>query len=349
MAISSAALSPKEFRVTIQPQTALGTALTNGMLELNVDSISHGTLGGVNNYDLRSGGGRIFQDEHYFHQNSDYISEISLSGIYTVDTCFPMLENILYDVAEPYTVASSYSPSVAIKTGASLTAGNSELLTLAILPPDIPNDGAPSDSDGIVYKDCVVTAFSWSGDMGTNGGLITYSATFKTYSPVALEVDASGYTITPYTLVAAQTLTMGDWQTPGNRVVGGQADLMVNSFSMNLENDAVFLGRGASGVPEAIGRGAELSATADVNVKYDDESADLLNLFQGATSGATTGNTILSNASTPATGASLGFQYPQSVFTNVALSEGDVMNIDASVKMVGYGNGTTTTCATIAD
>ena len=349
MAISSAALSPKDFRVTMQPQTALGTALTDGMLELNVDSISHGTLGGVNNYDLKSGGGRIFQDEHYFHQNSDYISEISLSGIYTVDTCFPMLENILYDVGEPYQIESSYSPSIAIKTGAALSAGNSELLTLAILPPDVPNDGAPSDSDGIVYKDCVVTAFSWSGDMGTDGGLVKYSATFKTYSPVGLNIDASGYTITPYTLVAAQTLTMGDWQTPANRAIGGETHLMVNSFTMNLENDAVFMGRGASGVPEAIGRGAELSATADINVKYDLESAKMLNLFQAATSGATTGNTIMSNASTPATGASWGFQYPQSVFTSVALSEGDVMGIDASVKMVGYGNGTTTVCATIAD
>ena len=75
----------------------------------------------------------------------------------------------------------------------------------------------------------------------------------------------------------------------------------------------------------------------------------MLNLFQAATSGATTGNTIMSNASTPATGASWGFQFPQSVFTSVALSEGDIMGIDASVKMVGYGNATTTTCATIAD
>ena len=349
MAISAIALSPKEFRIAIQPQTALGTALTNGMLELNVDSISHGTLGGVNNYDLKAGGGRILQDEHYFHQNSDYISEISLSGIYTVDTCFTMLENITGDTSEPYTIASNYSPTVNIKTGASLTAGNSELLTLAIMPPDVPNDGSPSDTDVILYKDCVVTAFSWNGDMGTDGGLVKYSATFKTYSPVGLGVDGSGYTLTPYTLVAAQTLTMGDWQTPANRAIGGQADVMVNSFSMNLENDAVFLGRGASGVPEAIGRGAEFSATADINVKYDDESADMLNMFQTATSGATTGNTILSNASTPATGASWGFQFPQSVFTSVALSEGDVMGIDASVKMVGYGVGTTTTCATIAD
>ena len=194
-----------------------------------------------------------------------------------------------------------------------------------------------------------MTAFNWTGDMGTEGGLVKYSVTLKTKSPVALGVDGSGFTITPYSLVVAQTLTMSDWQTPANRACGGQADLMVNSFSLNLENDAVFLGRGASGVPEAIGRGAELSATADMNVKYDEESADMLNDFQTATSGATTGNTILSNASTPATGASWGFQFPQSVFTSVALSEGDIMNIDASVKMVGYGNGTTTVCATIAD
>ena len=349
MAISSVAFSPKEFRVAIQPQTALGTNVTNGMLELNVDSITHGTLGGINNYDIKSGGGRILQDEHYFHQNSDFVSEISISGIYTADTCHPMIENITGDASEVWQIASNYSPSVNIKTGETLTAGNSELLTLAIMPPDSPADGAPSDSDTILYQDCVVTAFSWNGDMGTDGGLVRYSATFKTYTPVTLNLDGSGYTITPYSLVAAQTLTMSDWQTPANRAICGETHLMVNSFAMNLENDAVFMGRGASGVPEAIGRGAELSATADINVKYDLESAKMLNLFQAATSGATTGNTIMSNASTPATGASWGFQFPQSVFTSVALSEGDIMAIDASVKMVGYGNGTSTVCATIAD
>ena len=348
MAISSTAISPKEFRVAIQPQTAISGTLTNGMLELNVDSISHGTVGGVNNYDLKSGGGRILQDKHYFHQNVDAISEITFSGIYTVDTCYPMIENITNDTSEPWLIASNYSTSVNIKTGATLTAGNSELLTLAILPPKV-GATTPSSTDGIVYKDCVVTSFSWSGDMGTNGGLVTYSATLKTYSPVALEQDADSYTIAAYELTAAQTLSMGDWQTPANRVVCGQADLMVNSFTLNLENDAVFLGRGASGVCEVVGRGAEFSATADINVKYDDESADLLNQFQGATSAASAGNTILSNASTPADGASWGFQFPQSVFTSVALSEGDVMNIDVSVKMVGYGNGTSTTCLTIAD
>ena len=347
MAISSVAFSPKEFRVAIQAQTALGTALTNGMQELNVDSISHGTLGGVNNYDLKSGGGRILQDEHYFHQNSDYISEISISGVWS-DEFAPLLDNITGDAAEVWQVASNYTPSVNIKTGASLTAASSELLTLAIMPP---NNGAttPSDTDGILYKDCVVTSFVWSGDMGTDGGLLKYSATLKTYSPVALNVDASAYTIAAYELSASQTSSMSDWQTPGNRKICDQADLMVNSFSMNLENDAVFLGRGASGAPEVIGRGAEFSATADINVKYDDESADLLNQFQAADSSLSAGVTQLTNAGNPADGASWGFQFPQSVFTSVALSEGDIMNIDASVKMVGYGNGTSTTCLKMAD
>jgi len=347
MTISSVAFSPKEFRVALQAQTALGTALTNGMQELNVDSITHGTLGGNNNYDLKSGGGRILQDEHYFHDNTGYVSEISISGVYSSEVSM-LIENITGDTAEVWTIASNYEPSANIKTGASLTAGNSELLTLAILPPKA-GATTPSDTDGILYKDCVVTSFSWSGDMGTNGGLVTYSATLKTYSPVALNQDASGYTIAAYELSAAQTLSMGDWQTPANRVICGQADVMVNSFSMNLENDAVFLGRGASGVCEVVGRAGEFSATTDISVKYDDESADLLNQFQAATTAASAGNTILSNASTPADGASWGFQFPQSVFTSVALAEGDVMNIDVSVKMVGYGNATNTTCATIAD
>ena len=347
MAISSVAFSPKEFRVAIQAQTALGTLLTNGMQELNVDSITHGTLGGINNYDLKSGGGRILQDEHYFHQNSDYISEISISGIWS-DEFAPLLDNITGDAAEVWQVASNYTPSVNIKTSNALTPASSELLTLAIMPP---KNGAttPSDTDGIVYHDCVVTAFTWSGDMGTDGGLLKYSATLKTYSPVSLNVDASGYTIAAYELSASQTATMGDWQTPAKRVICGQADVMVNSFSLNLENDAVFLGRGASGVCEVVSRGAEFSVTADINVKYDDESADLLNQFQAADSSLTAGATQLTNATNPADGASWGFQLPQSVFTSVALSEGDIMNIDASVKMVGFGNGTSTTCLTMAD
>jgi hypothetical protein len=150
-------------------------------------------------------------------------------------------------------------------------------------------------------------------------------------------------------MTAAQTIQMADWVTAANRTIGGVAEVLVNTFSMNLENDAIFIGQVAGGVCEIVGRGAEFSATADFNVKYDDQSNQLLADFQGATSGASAGNTIMSNASTPATGADWGFQFPQSVFTNVALSEGDIMNIDVSVKMVGYGNATTTTCLKIAD
>ena len=346
MAISSVAFSPKEFRVAIQAQTALGTALTDSMQEINVDSITHGTLGGNNNYDLKSGGGRILQDEHYYHDNSGYVSEISISGVYSTEIA-ALIENITGDAAEVWEVASNYEPSTNIKTGASLTAGDSELLTLAILPP---KSGAttPTSTDGIVYKDCVVTSFSWSGDMGTNGGLVTYSATLKTYSPVALEQDADSYTIAAYEMTAAQTISMSDWKTPANRIVCGQADLLVNSFTFNIENDAIFLGR-TGDVCEVVARSGEFSSTADFNVKYDDESADLLNMFQSATSGQSTGETKMSNAGTLASGAGWGFQYAGSVFTNVALSEGDIMNIDVSVKMVGAGNGTSTTCLTIAD
>ena len=346
MAISSVAFSPKEFRVAIQAQTALGTALTDSMQEINVDSITHGTLGGNNNYDLKSGGGRILQDEHYYHDNSGYVSEISISGVYSTEIA-ALIENITGDASEVWEVASNYEPSTNIKTGESLTEGNSELLTLAIMPP---RSGAttPTSTDGIVYKDCVVTSFSWSGDMGTNGGLVTYSATLKTYSPVALEQDADSYTIAAYEMTAAQTISMSDWKTPANRIVCGQADLLVNSFTFNIENDAIFLGR-TGDVCEVVARSGEFSSTADFNVKYDDESADLLNMFQSATSGQSTGETKMSNAGTLASGAGWGFQYAGSVFTNVALSEGDIMNIDVSVKMVGAGNGTSTTCLTIAD
>ena len=141
-----------------------------------------------------------------------------------------------------------------------MTAGNSELLTLAILPP---KQGAstPSSTEGIIYKDCVVTAFSWSGDMTDDGGLVKYSATLKTYSPVALEQDVDSVTVAAYSMNSAQTLSMGDWAASANRMICGQAHLMLNSFTFNIENDAVFLGRGSSGVCEAVSRGGAVSYT----------------------------------------------------------------------------------------
>ena len=115
MAISSVAFSPKEFRVAIQAQSSLGGAATDGMQEINVDSITHGTLGGNNNYDLKSGGGRILQDEHYYHDNSGYVSEISISGVYSTEIA-ALIENITGDAAEVWEVASNYEPSTNIKS-----------------------------------------------------------------------------------------------------------------------------------------------------------------------------------------------------------------------------------------
>ena len=349
MAINGVAFHPKAFRMAIQAQTALGAALTNGMQEINIDSFTTGTWGGINNYDVKSGGGRILQDEHYFHQNSDYVSEITVSGIYSTQFA-GLIENITADTSEVFEVASNYGPTAEIRDGASaLTAANHELLTLALLPPKYGTDATPSATDGFFYKDCVVTDFSLSGDMATDGGLVRYSATFKTKTPVSGNVDASGYTIAAYLLNAANTLTISDWQDSAYRIIGGQADSIVNSFSLNLGTDAIFLGRQAAGVPEVISRQGEFPATADFNIKYDPGSRALFETWSGAAPGVTSGKTLMSNASTPATGASWGFEFPQSVFTNMAYSEGDIMNIDVSTKMVGFGAGEQTVCLKIAD
>ena len=348
MAVSGQAFSPKEFIVAIGAQTALGTAKTDALYSMHVDSITHGTLGGFNSYDLKSGGGRILQDEHYIHLNEGLISEITVSGTYGSSFGIEIMENITGDNAEVWTVASNYEPRTDIIAGVSdLNVGDSAILTLAILPPKA-GAATPTSTEGIVYKDCLCTSVTWSGDMSDFGGILKYSATFKTYSPPALEVDADSFTIGDFNL-GTQTAFMTDWKTATRRKICGVDELLVNSFSLNIENDALFLGHGSGGIPEVVSRQGEFSVTADFNVKYDEESAKLLNLFQAATGGQSAGATLMSNAATPADNTDWGFLIPQSVFTNVALSEGDVMNVDASIKMVGYGVGETTTVITIAD
>jgi hypothetical protein len=340
MAISVASYSSSAFKIAIAEQDAFGTieaAGGNAYHALDVDSISSPSLNLNQAMDVRSGS-RVLQTTDFFHTKVGAIAEISVSGTATTNALDILLENMMGEAegsaSGVYSFLSNASAQ-SVGSGSSSQAGT--LLSVVMI--------SPISAMDLGFKDCVVTALSLSGDAGTEGGRIKFSATFKTGSAVdATQTTSVGAVDTAFT-AASENYTMNTW-TAGYRQLVGVADLVMSSFTLNLTNDANFLGLVSTGF-ETISRAGEFSATLDATVKYDDKVQAFFENFQDQVTGASEGATLLNNDSSLTDGA-FGISMPASVMTNVAFNEQAMMMMDVSVKAIGAGVGSSTALVEVA-
>ena len=340
MAISTASYSSSAFKFAIAEQDAFGTVTAaggNAYHALDVDSISSPSLNLNQALDVRSGS-RVLQTTDFFHTKVGAIAEISVSGTATTNALDILLENIMGEAegsaSGVYSFLSNASAQ-SVGSGDSSQAGT--LISIVMI--------SPISAMVLGFKDCVVTALSLSGDAGTEGGRIKFSATFKTGSAVdATQTTSVGAVDTAFT-AASENYTMNSW-TAGYRQLVGVADLVMSSFTLNLTNDANFLGLVSTGF-ETISRAGEFSATLDATVKYDDKVQAFFENFQDQVTGASEGATLLNNDSSLTDGA-FGISMPASVMTNVAFNEQAMMMMDVSVKAIGAGVGSSTALVEVA-
>ena len=318
MAINANAYSPKEWRVGIAYEDTVGTAETEGFISLDVDSVDMPSLNPNQVAEVKSGAGRTAKKVDFFQSNKATVKEISVSGTVWDDAVGSLLTNITGDTASAFDVAYNYSP-VAIAHADNLVADFTKTFTMVVV--------SPLTNSTMVFAGCVCTALSLSGDMGTESGRVKYSATIKTgYKP---SLSASDPTISTLYSAGNQRF-MTEFTTL--KTVHGIADCVVNSFTLNLENDAVILGyQGDNGEPEVINRASEFVANLDCQIKYDSSTEPLITTFETQESGVT--------ANTALTGTSIGATLPYSVLTNVALASGDVSMLDVSVKALAHTEG----------
>ena len=340
MAISTASYSSSAFKFAIAEQDAFGTVTAaggNAYHALDVDSISSPSLNLNQALDVRSGS-RVLQTTDFFHTKVGAIAEISVSGTATTNALDILLENIMGEAegsaSGVYSFLSNASAQ-SVGSGDSSQAGT--LISIVMI--------SPISAMDLGFKDCVVTALSLSGDAGTEGGRIKFSATFKTGSAVdATQTTSVGAVDTAFT-AASENYTMNSW-TAGYRQLVGVADLVMSSFTLNLTNDANFLGLVSTGF-ETISRAGEFSATLDATVKYDDKVQAFFENFQDQVTGASEGATLLNNDSSLTDGA-FGISMPASVMTNVAFNEQAMMMMDVSVKAIGAGVASSTALVEVA-
>ena len=331
MAVAANAFSPKQFSFLIAEQDDWGThavdesSPNNNLVALDVDSIGSPTLGIVQGLDVRSGS-RVLQATDFFQDIKGSPKEMTVSGTATTEGLDILLANLtgeaLASASGVYSIASNIAPSTL--TAATTNQTGEQLLSIVY------KSGYGTNAD-LSFKDCFCTNLVLSGDAGTEGGRIKFSATFKTGSLVADLTDA---TTTIDTAITANDYFMSAWDAD-DRIIAGTANALAFSFSLNLTNDVVFAGLTATGF-EVATRAAEISATADFTVKYDSTFSALFESFNGQTAGASTGATLMNNDAS-LTDAYFGFNMASSVLTNVGFSEGDMMQLDCSVKAVGAG------------
>ena len=324
MATVAHAFSPKEFKCfVISDATTAGNSgihATN-MKQLDVDSVSFPSLNVNQVMDVRSGVGHTLKDEDFFQDNKLRVVELGLSGTLHDDEAHRMLLANICGAAQAddtnQTIASGHK-IVSQKYGAAVT-NNDSSLTVIIQPSDV------SNQQGIELSGCVVTSFAISADTGTEGGRYKWSATLQTgYLPDLASTGAAGSSA-----AYANTTTTSLASASSIKVYNTEA--IMNSFTCTIDYPAVFSGFTSTGF-ETVGRGAECSVTADIQVKYDGNTKGLINSFDTQTAA------IAGNLFNVVNNGNYGIEIDNGVLTDVTFNEGEMMMLDVSAKAVDDGS-----------
>ena len=330
--MANAAFSPRDFKAWIVEETKTGQsagtldspAITSGLYQLDVDSVSFPSITPNQVLDVRSSVGRVLHKNDFFQDDVIRTTEVSLSGTYHNDVghillmqsaCGVDLASSVADVVIPTastTVSGKYGESEANKT-----------FTLVLAPPDT------TDAYNIVLAGCLCTNFTISAEAGSDGGLYKWSATISTgCKPITNNTQTETGTVYPAVGIAINTLT-------GATTINSIASTVLSSFSVSVDSPAVYSGVAATGYA-AFARGAELSVTCAAQVKYDSVTRPLVNNFN--TQASIGVDEALFFVMTQATATNCSIAIGAGVLTNVAISEGDIAMVDVEGKAVNVGN-----------
>ena len=331
--MANAAFSPRDFKAWIVEETDTGNnggaldapAITSGLYQLDVDSVSFPSIAPNQVLDVRSSVGRVLHKNDFFQDDVLRATEVSLSGTYHNDVghillmqsvCGVNLASSIADVAIP-TASTTVSGLYGSGTEANKT------FTLVLAPPDT------TDAYNIVLVGCLCTNFTISADAGSDGGRYKWSATISTgCKPITNNTATEAGTVYPASSIAINTLT-------GATTINSIASSVLSSFSVTIDSPAVYSGVAATGFA-AFARGAELAVTCAAQVKYDSVTRPLLNNFNTQSSIGVDEAAFF--VMTQATATNCSIAIGAGVLTNAALSEGDIMMIDVEGKAVNVGN-----------
>ena len=330
--MANAAFSPKDFKAWIVEETDSGNnagaldapAITSGLKQLDVDSVSFPSISPNQNIDVRTSIGRVAHAADFFQDNAIRATEVSLSGTYHNDVGHILLMQSACGVALASTVADVNIPTAATTVSGKYGNGTEDdkTFTLVLAPPDT------TDGYNIVMVGCLCTNFTISADTGAEGGLYKWSATISTgCKPITSNTATpAGSVYGASTVTSINTLT-------GATTVNSIASTVLSSFSVTVDSPAVYAGFSATGY-DTFARAPELAVTAEVQVKYDLATRPILDNFNTQTTHDAAGMLTLTQATPTDCSIAIG----AGVLTGAALSEGDIMMMDVGIKALNLGS-----------
>lgn len=327
------AMSPRDFKFglmlegvgddvngnTVSGITTTQPAITESsvLLGLDVDSIGFPTLNTNQVMDVRSNQGRIATQVDFFHDNTNRVTEFSVSGTLHNSAGHRVLfHNIMNSAIGTSAIAHNHTGSGGIY-GTSSDANVS--LTAVLVSPD------PAHAHNIILRGCFVTSLTINADMGTNGGMYTYSATFSTgKTPLLANTETAVYNQyggSPISLSTASTKKVNS------------LDVIMSSFGVTIDSPMVYTGVAADGYV-AYQRGAETSVTATSTCKLDSVSRAIIANYDAGTLDTADFFTLTQGTSTD-----FSIAIPSGALTNVAYNEGDIMMLDVEMKALAGASG----------
>ena len=298
MALNSTTYSGKEFKVYVAADDVSSNAGTfndqhNNFKRLDVEGITLPTFSPNQEFEMRTGSGRIAEFGQIFSSSKRVVTEFSLSGRLTTDDLPIFIENALSMAG----VAGSNRTKVTIPTGYTVGESNSSLTvktdTTAGDVTAIASESdyqhtlsvafvSPSSGAGYKFAACVVTSLTIDADMDSAAGRLNFSATFQTaFQPTKANMtapssDAAGATKIFLSDLTTKNIGLTDYNLAGDD--DADIDPIIKTFSFSVDNPTQFLGmHGTNGNPQLIAKGLpEIGITIAATVKYDNETDNII-------------------------------------------------------------------------
>ena len=364
-ATNSTTYSGREFKVYIgadgdadyDPGVGTINASTNGvtMYRLDVEGITLPTFSPNQEFEMRSGSGRIAEFGNMFSSSKRTTSEISLSGRATLQDLPIFMENVLSQAATTndnyFEIATGYAPGNFKDGDATGATVWNKTMTIHFV--------APTAADSYTFTGCVCTSYSLTADMATAGGRYDYSATFQTQYIPSKGADSMTAAQELTTTLGAQNVYLSDQSYKDMNIMEYNSDgddstsisPVINTFTLTIESPTVFLGaQGDDAEPEVFGRAVpELNVTFGGSLKYDTETDKLLEAHRDSGNDSyiqflLSNKGPTSNFETPASIAIaaddeqlFGFIAMKAKLISASVGSGDVATVDFEAKVTDPG------------
>ena len=367
MSVNNSTYSGKQFEVYIATDASVGNKFVvgnwSGANRLDVEGITLPSFAPTQEFEMRSGSGRIAEFDQIFSTSKRVITEFTLSGRLTFEAWTILLENVLSTElagtdASLMTVPLSYAPTNFGDSDA-IASVTTYSKTLSV------NFKSPTSADdSYSLTGCVCTSLSVDADMDSSSGRFNYSATFQTmYAPIK-----GTQSVTSATAIGSNFIFLPDLDDKILGVMKYDGDTsdddiepLFKTFNLSIESPTQFLGaQGANAEPEVFARATpELTINFGGTIKYDELTDNMIEAFRDARTAGTspsyiflylsdvdkaagtyevpTGSLIFAAGST----SKFGFQCAKAKLTSAEVSSDDVAMLSFEAKVLEPASGAT--------